>query len=246
MYGSETGIGQGQSAQQACQCHPLPMDLPGSVQVGRQQASCGLHQTFPAETVGHGICPGRDISLQQLGQGVHSGSGGHCRRHGQGQFRIHHSQIRQHQRAAQADLDAFFRYADHRIAGDLRSGTCGGWDGDAGCGRVFEGFPLTDHFEIPEDLSRVGQKSRHRLGRVQHAAAAKTDHAFGVHFPGSLEGGGHRMEGRFPLHAIGDPQKVLFFQQVQQPSRPALGFSCQYQKSSCFGCLKNRCRLKGS
>ena len=130
------GIGQGHAAHKARQGHIVPRANVASVGVGMAQRACGQPESAPAERARKFIAHGGHKRLQQLGQGIQSGEGRQFRGHGIGQFGVDDSGLRKHPWVAHADFDLMFRRRENGIAGDFRSGSRGGGNGNARRGPV--------------------------------------------------------------------------------------------------------------
>ena len=133
VHRAQPGIRQCQSTEQAGQCHILPGIDIQAILAGFSQGAGGSDDTIPANGVCQRIGGDANERLDELCQRVQSRRGRDGGRQAVCQFGVNDCNARQHGRAAQADLDTFFRQGDDRIARHLGSGAGGGGNGNE-CG----------------------------------------------------------------------------------------------------------------
>jgi hypothetical protein len=132
VHNPQPGVGQRQAAAQTGQRHVFAgREIPGLVASATQRAS-DPRNAVAAERIGQWIGPARNERFDELRQRIESRARGERGRKTEREFRIHHRQLRQHERAAQADFHAMLRRCEHGIARDFRPAASGCRNGDEG------------------------------------------------------------------------------------------------------------------
>ena len=231
VHGPESGVGQGHAREQGGQGHVRARREIRPMGRGPAQGARGPDQAVAAQGVGQGAGRAGHEALQKLGQGVHARGRGLPRGQGNGQFRIHHGQVGDEPRRAQADLDPVTGGQQHGVGRDLGPGPGRGRQRDHGQGRMRKRQAPPDDLQVVEHVARIGRQGGQGLARVQDAPSAHGhDHVAAVS-PRGLGLPGN--EGGVRLSADGHAEHVRHHgpQVVQQPGR-ALGAASGHQQAA--------------
>ncbi len=175
MHGAESSVGQGESAKQTREGHVFTGAVVAAVIIGGAQRARGAGDAVPTKGVGYGIGARADKGFDELGECIEPGAGGEARRQAVRQFRVHDGDSRQHERTAEADLDAMLGRRKNGVAGDFRAGAGGGGNGNERRGRFCERPAAPDDLKIIEKFAAVGKQGGNGLAGVNGAAAAEGD-----------------------------------------------------------------------
>ena len=219
--GAQSRVGQAQPAEQAGQRHVLAGFAVPAIGIGANQRARGPLHAFLGVKIRHRICADRDERLDQLRQRVEPRAGGERGRQLERQFRIHHRQPRQHQRAAQAGLDAVLGRGENRVARDFRSRARGGRNSDERRRRLPQRLPAADDLEVVERIAAVAEHGRNRLARVDRTAASEAHHHVALLGAGQLRAATDQIDGRLafdPQHGFRQVQRGAVRHQQRAPS----------------------------
>lgn len=114
-----------------------------------------------------------------------------------------------------------FRAGKDGVAGDFGAGAGGGRHGEVRQGRTVERLAAPDHFEVIEQLARLGGHRGDGFGGVDHAAAAEADEEIGFFRLGEGDAAEDVAGGRFAT----DRETRDFqtgFQEARENARVAL------------------------
>ena len=105
-----------------------------------------------------------------MGQGIHAGKGGYCRRQRNGQRRIHYGHIGRKVWAGNDNFDFVFGIHQNRYPGDLAPGSGGCRNGNQRRCNVLNRFAYPPG--IIHDIAFVGRLHPDTLGSIYGAAAS--------------------------------------------------------------------------
>ena len=116
--------------------------------------------------------------FEVVGEGIHPHCGGDRRRQSDSKLRVGDDRYRQHLRVEDDLLGMVSHIGDHRRAPDFGPGAGGGRHRDhrSDSPGVGPGPPVLPVFEVPQRAG-LTRHQRHRLRRVEGAAAAESDHS---------------------------------------------------------------------
>ena len=175
MHSAQPGVGQGKSTKQTREGHVFAGAVVAAVVKGGAQRTRGKGDAVPAKGVGDGIGARTNEGFDELGEGVEPGAGGEGRGQIAGQFRVDDGDAGQHQRTAEADLEAVFGRSKDGVAGDFGAGAGGGGNGNEWRGRFCKRLAAADDFKMIKNIAVVGEQSGDGLAGVDGAATAKGD-----------------------------------------------------------------------
>ena len=224
MHRAEARIGQSEPAKQAGDGHIRPGGGVAAIGEGRAQRTGGAANPFHAQRIGHRVGAGANVRFDELRERIQPGAGGDGGRQIVSQLRVNDRDFRQHERAAQAHFDPVLRRGEHGVAGDFGTGARSRRDRNKRRGRFGQRFAAADHFQVVEQLARVGEHRGNGFAGVQRAAAAEADDQAAVLLLGQRDALLHGLKLRFAGNREGDgAEPVLAQQSEQRLSPPGVG-----------------------
>ena len=175
---AEAGVVEGHAGQVLGKAHALARLDVLAVGHGRTQVLGNQLDGLLGGRVGHGVGDGGHVGLDRVGEGVHTGGRGQCRRHADHQKRIVHGDARGHAPVDDGHLHVAGGVGDDAEAGHFRSGTGGGVHGQVRRHRL--GGLV--HALVIMNLAAVGDHQAHALAAVVGGAAAQGDEAVALLF----------------------------------------------------------------
>ena len=168
----EPRICQGHAAQQGGETHVFSGGQVGAVAECDPQALSHPANAFQTQTVCEGICPPRNVGLDQLGEGIQSGMSRLFRRKRQRQLRIHKSHRGNQPRVAQAAFHPVRPGPKNRVLGHLRARPRCRGQSDVRQRLLLQLLARADAFQVVQNRTGIRHQSGHGLAQVQHAPAA--------------------------------------------------------------------------
>ena len=176
MHGTQAGISQRKTAKETGNGHILPSVAIAPISKYDGERSGSATNALQAKRVGHRVGSGANIRFDKLSQGVQAGAGGDGSGQIIGKLRIHQCHSRQHQGAAQADLDPMFRRGEDGIACHFGAGTGCSGNGDKRHGRLVQVLAVPDNFKKVQQVPMICEHCGDGLTCIDGATTAKTDY----------------------------------------------------------------------
>ena len=136
------------------------------------------------------------------------------------QYRIDHSQARQHQGTPHADLDLVFGHAQDGVASDLGAGSRGSRNRNMWCGIQREWSAGTEDLQIILQLAAVGKHCRNDFAGIENAAAANADYEVAFGSTGRLHCRGCNSCGRLAGHVECHMVDSVFVESLKERRSP--------------------------
>jgi hypothetical protein len=218
MHGTEPGIRQGKPAEQTREGHVFAGAGVAAVVKGGAQRTRGKGDAVPTEGIGDRIGACADKGFDELGECIQPGAGREGRGQIAGQFRVDDGDAGQHERTAEADLEAVFGRSKDGIAGDFRTGASGGGNGNKRRGGFCKRLAATDDFKMIKNIAAVGEQGGDGLAGIDGAATAKSDDQIATFSHGQGEAVPDGLNFRLASRREDDAINGVFAQEFEQRS----------------------------